>query len=84
MAASIIPKCGQKAVQLAAAQAREWECQPDCTRFADAFADSRGEMVDDLVIIGDRFDEDKDEALRQVEQLKERGGAHPLLSYRQG
>jgi len=57
----------------AAAQARRWQCEQAKTRFADAFADSRGEMLDDLVIIGDRFDDRMEDALRQVEHLKEQG-----------
>ncbi len=57
----------------AAAQARRWHCEQGQTLFAEAFAHSSGEMLDDLVIIGDRFDDNMEEALRQVEHLKEQG-----------
>jgi hypothetical protein len=57
----------------AAAQARHWHCEQSKTRFADAFAESRGEMVDALVIVASRFDEDVEEALRQAEPLKQQG-----------
>ena len=57
----------------AAAAARRWHCEQSKTRFADAFANSSGEMIDALVIVGHRFDEDVEEALRQAEQLKQQG-----------
>jgi len=57
----------------AAAQARDWHCEQSRTRFADAFADSKGELLDTLVIIGHRFDDDIDEALSCAEELREQG-----------
>jgi hypothetical protein len=57
----------------AAAQARNWHCEQSRTRFADAFADSKGELLDTLVIIGHRFDDDIAEALSRAEELREQG-----------
>ncbi len=57
----------------AAAEARKWECEQSKTRFADAFADSHGELVDTLVIVGHRFDENIEEALKKAEELKQQG-----------
>ncbi len=57
----------------AAAEAKKWECEQSKTRFADALADSHGELVDTVVLIGHRFDEDVQEALAKAAALKEQG-----------
>jgi len=59
----------------AAQQARQWHCEQSKTRFGDALANSAGEMVDHLVLVGHRFDDDLDEVLRQAQDLKQQGVA---------
>jgi hypothetical protein len=67
-------KWGRKPFK-AAQEARNWHCDQSGTRFADAFAKSSGEMVDAVILVGHRFDDDMQEALKQADQLKEQGVA---------
>lgn len=62
-----------KKVFQTAAKARRMHCEQSKTKFADAFANSSGEIVDDIILIGHRFDDDFKEALDQAERLKEQG-----------
>lgn len=55
------------------ARARKLHCEQSKTKFADAFEKSRGEIIDDIILIGHRFDDDFIEAAAQAEQLREQG-----------
>ena len=57
----------------AAAEAKKWVCEQSKTKFADAFEDSRGELIDTLVIVGHRFDDEVEAALKKAAELKEQG-----------
>lgn len=57
----------------AAAESKKWECKQSKTKFSDALADSKGELVDTVVLIGHRFDDDTKEVLRKATDLKEQG-----------
>jgi hypothetical protein len=54
-------------------RAKRMHCKQSATKIADAFAHSHGEMVDDIILIGHRFDDDFNAALEQVQQLIEQG-----------
>ena len=59
--------------QNAASQARRWQCYESRTQFAEAFARSSTDMVDAIVIVGHKFDDNMREALRQADVLKKQG-----------
>jgi len=55
------------------ARARRMHCEQTRTKFTEAFAQSACEAVDDIILIGHRFDDDVVEVLAQAEKLKAQG-----------